>query len=86
MELALCQCLLTALDTPPAIIRERVFIIVHDLWPPALKQDPAFKRHGGYSRQYGTHMHVCMCCVCVCVFVQGRSHQFWSGPVLRRAQ
>ena len=44
-------------DTPPAIIREPEFITVQDLWPPALKRDPASKRHGGYSRQYGTYIH-----------------------------
>ena len=55
-ERALCQRPLTALNTPPVIIREPAFIIVQDLWPPALKRDPASKQHGGYSRQYGTHI------------------------------
>ena len=45
-------------DTPPAIIREPAFITVQGLWPPALKRDPASKRHGGYSRQYGNFKNI----------------------------
>ena len=50
---ALCRCPITALNMLSSIIRELVFITVQDLWPPALKRDPASERHGGYSRQYG---------------------------------
>ena len=36
-----------------------------DLWPPALKRDPASKRHGGYSRQYGIFLIAGMHCLWV---------------------